>query len=246
MDTAWYAPVQPTTRTAGRDGNPNRSSPAQYAGDIVRRVRATPPPRTLRNAPPSIVTALAAALVAIALGGCISIHDPDTNNPTPTTHSTSRQAAADPVPVHERGGTHPRRRPHGAEHARRQRRQRHAAGRARALRDAVVQLDRRHGHLPSASSSRRSRSARPARKRSGRRELRSDSTLASSQVANSGQVIAIAPELAGAAGDWVVVTREPTTGQGDYQGLPATLHVTYAQLTHTPDGFVVSLWAPQN
>ncbi|MGO9750786.1 MAG: hypothetical protein ACLP22_04590 [Solirubrobacteraceae bacterium] len=71
-----------------------------------------------------------------------------------------------------------------------------------------------------------------------------DSTLAESQVTNSGQVVAIAPGLAGAAADWVVVTREHTTGQGDYQGLPATLHVTYAQLTHTPAGWIVTSWTP--
>ncbi|MGO9754085.1 MAG: hypothetical protein ACLP22_21905 [Solirubrobacteraceae bacterium] len=35
-----------------------------------------------------------------------------------------------------------------------------------------------------------------------------------------------------------------TTGQGDYQGLPATLHVTYAQLTHTPAGWIVTSWTP--
>ncbi|MGO9789133.1 MAG: hypothetical protein ACLP8S_06300 [Solirubrobacteraceae bacterium] len=74
--------------------------------------------------------------------------------------------------------------------------------------------------------------------------LQADSTLAAGQVANSGSVIAIAPALAESGGDWVVVTRERTTGQGDYQGLPATLHVTYAQLTHTPAGWIVTSWTP--
>ncbi|MGC9220109.1 MAG: hypothetical protein ACP5H2_01990 [Solirubrobacteraceae bacterium] len=72
-----------------------------------------------------------------------------------------------------------------------------------------------------------------------------DATLARSQVANSGQVVSIAPGQGPAAGVWVIVTSEKTTGQGDYQGLPAQLHVTYAQLTHTPGGWVVSEWEPR-
>jgi hypothetical protein len=75
--------------------------------------------------------------------------------------------------------------------------------------------------------------------------LHDDSTLAASHVANHGQVIAIAPSLAD-RGEWVVVTSETTTGQGDYAGLPASLHVTDAQLTHTHQGLVVSLWSSQN
>lgn len=53
------------------------------------------------------------------------------------------------------------------------------------------------------------------------------------------------PKINGAQQVWVVVTSEKTTGQGDYQGLPAQLHVTYAQLTHTPGGWVVSEWEPR-
>jgi hypothetical protein len=44
----------------------------------------------------------------------------------------------------------------------------------------------------------------------------------------------------------VVVTREQTSGQGDYVGLPATDHVTIAQVEHTPRGWVISSWSPQN
>jgi hypothetical protein len=72
-----------------------------------------------------------------------------------------------------------------------------------------------------------------------------DSTLQSSQVANAGTVVAIAPGQGSAAGWWVIVTRETTTGQGDYAGLPATDHVTDAQVEHTHHGFVVSAWSPQ-
>ena len=73
-----------------------------------------------------------------------------------------------------------------------------------------------------------------------------DPQLTTSQVANRGRVIAIAPGQADATGQWVIVTSEQTTGQGDYQDLPATLHIIYAQLTNTRQGWVISGWQPQN
>jgi hypothetical protein len=74
---------------------------------------------------------------------------------------------------------------------------------------------------------------------------RHDGTLAKSEVANSGTVIAIARGEGLAAGDWVIVTSETTTGKGDYEGLPAQIHVTYAQLAKTKTGWVISSWSPQ-
>jgi hypothetical protein len=74
---------------------------------------------------------------------------------------------------------------------------------------------------------------------------RHDSTLHKSQVANSGNVVAITRGEGTAANYWVVVTQETTTGKGDYQGLPAQLHITYAQLTRTATGWVISSWSPQ-
>jgi hypothetical protein len=72
-----------------------------------------------------------------------------------------------------------------------------------------------------------------------------DTTLLSSHVANTGQVISIAAGEGTASGRWVIVTSEITSGQRDYQGLPAQLHVTYAQLTKTAARWVVSEWSPQ-
>jgi hypothetical protein len=72
-----------------------------------------------------------------------------------------------------------------------------------------------------------------------------DQTLAQSGVANSGHLVAISASIA-TPGQWVLVTSEQTTGTGDYSGLPPTLHVIYAQVTRTPEGWVVSEWAPQN
>jgi hypothetical protein len=73
-----------------------------------------------------------------------------------------------------------------------------------------------------------------------------DSTLQASQVANTGTVVAIASGQGPATGLWVIVTREITTGEGDYAGLPPTDHVTDAQVEHTQHGFVVSAWSPQS
>jgi len=72
-----------------------------------------------------------------------------------------------------------------------------------------------------------------------------NATLRAQQITNSGQPVTIAAGQGAAVGQWVIVTREHTTGQGSYGGLPPTLHVTYARLTHTSQGFVVSQWQPQ-
>ncbi len=72
-----------------------------------------------------------------------------------------------------------------------------------------------------------------------------DRALRASHVANHGQVISAQPGSGPAVGRWVIVTREQTTGQGSYHGLPAQLHVTYAITTRTRQGWEVSLWSPQ-
>ena len=72
-----------------------------------------------------------------------------------------------------------------------------------------------------------------------------DTTLLASNVANAGTVISIATGQGDARGRWVIVTSETTTGRGDYTGLPATLHVTYAQVAHQPTGWIVTEWSPQ-
>jgi hypothetical protein len=76
--------------------------------------------------------------------------------------------------------------------------------------------------------------------------LARDPELTKSRVSNAGAVVAIAAGQGAAAGQWVIVTREQTSGQGDYAGLPPTLHVIYARVTATNHGFVVSQWQPQN
>jgi hypothetical protein len=76
--------------------------------------------------------------------------------------------------------------------------------------------------------------------------LARDPELTKSAVSNTGSVVAITPGQGAAAGLWVVVTREQTIGKGDYAGLPPTLHVIYAHLTRTANGWVVTQWQPEN
>jgi hypothetical protein len=73
-----------------------------------------------------------------------------------------------------------------------------------------------------------------------------DTELKASQIANSGQVLSLAPGQNAARGQWVIDTSELTTGAGDYAGLPPTLHIIYARVTDTPPGWVVNEWQPQN
>jgi hypothetical protein len=73
----------------------------------------------------------------------------------------------------------------------------------------------------------------------------SDSTITRGRIWNSGQLVSVAPDRA-RQGIWVLVTRERTGGDSQYEGLPATYHVTLAQLARVPNGFAVSQWLPQN
>lgn len=72
-----------------------------------------------------------------------------------------------------------------------------------------------------------------------------DTTLARARIANSGEVLSVAPDLAH-GGWWVVVTRERTVGGGEYEGLAPGFHVTLAQLASTDDGWAVSQWLAQS
>jgi len=72
-----------------------------------------------------------------------------------------------------------------------------------------------------------------------------DTTIAQSRVYNSGQIISIARSLTNAK-QWVVVTREQTGGNSQYDGLQASYHVTLAELAQlTNGGWTVSAWLPQ-
>ena len=66
-----------------------------------------------------------------------------------------------------------------------------------------------------------------------------DTTIARGHIWNSGQIVSIAGDLA-QPGTWAIVTREQTGGSTQYEGLPASYHVTLARLAHVPGGWAVS------
>jgi hypothetical protein len=74
---------------------------------------------------------------------------------------------------------------------------------------------------------------------------RSDTTITRGHIYNSSEVLSIAPDVS-RPGTWVIVTREQTGGDSQYEGLPAAYHVTLAQLAHVPGGYAVSQWSPEN
>ncbi len=73
---------------------------------------------------------------------------------------------------------------------------------------------------------------------------RGDTTIARGHIYNRGQIVSIARDLT-AADSWVIVTREQTGGDSQYEGLPAAYHVTIAQLAGVPGGYAVEQWLPQ-
>ncbi len=186
----------------------------------------------------------ALAILALALGGC------GINNPYSTRHTTTAAPAtpatpatatdADPAP--ERGGSLPpaaqrtqpatdaaQPTPHAALERYAQLYINWTAATVAAVQHqlAAISIGQAHAQALQAAAS-----------------YGHDSTLQASQVANSGSIIAIAPGQGPAAGSWVIVTQESTTGTGNYAGLPPTDHVTDAQLTHTRNGWIVSSWSP--
>jgi len=188
-----------------------------------------------------LTTNVAVALLALATTGC-SLQSPYSPSPPPAP-AASAPDAGDPAP--ERGGQIPP----AAQAAQ----DRLATGGAQPAPQAALgrytqiavnwswrDLTHVQGHLASISLGQaRAQALQAAASASA------DTTLRAQQISNSGQPVTIAPGQGAAAGYWVIVTREHTTGQASYAGLPPTLHVTYARLTHTSQGFVVSQWQPQ-
>jgi outer membrane murein-binding lipoprotein Lpp len=72
----------------------------------------------------------------------------------------------------------------------------------------------------------------------------SHAELARGRVWNHAQLISIGRDKQ-QPGAWVIVTLERTGGDTEYEGLPASYHVTLARLAQLPGGYAISLWAPQ-
>jgi hypothetical protein len=73
----------------------------------------------------------------------------------------------------------------------------------------------------------------------------SDGTIARGHIYNHAQIISISPDRT-RAGWWVIVTHERTGGNANYQGLPASYHVTLTQLAIITGGYAVEQWLPQS
>ena len=196
---------------------------------------------------PRVVTSLLVSVLAAGVLTACGISDPYGGTTTVKSASTGTSATsatnADPAP--ERGGTIPS----GARAAQ----SRVSAGAAQPTPEAALQ---RYAHLyvnwTAASVVALQRELASLSQGQARAQAvqaaasySRDQTLAQSGVADSGRLIAITPNLT-TPGQWVLVTSEQTTGKGDYSGLPPTLHVIYAQVTHAPNGWVISEWAPQD
>lgn len=72
-----------------------------------------------------------------------------------------------------------------------------------------------------------------------------DTTITQGHIWNRGQILSIAEDEA-KPGTWAIVTREQTGGSAQYEGLPASYHVTLARLAHVSGGYAVSEWLPQS
>jgi hypothetical protein len=72
-----------------------------------------------------------------------------------------------------------------------------------------------------------------------------DSEITTTHVFNRGQIVSIAPNRT-RSGEWVIVTREQTGGNAQYDGLQPSWHVTLAHLAHLPNGYAITQWRPQN
>lgn len=198
------------------------------------------------------VIPLLAVLAAVSLAGCLNVSDPDRHlAPAPTTATATTTAAGtttpDPTPAPERGGTIP-----PAAHRAQQQLAREAGSKtpqAALSRYATLWCNWTAATVVARQRQLAAMSLGQARAQAlqAAASLAADKTLAASHVATSGQVIAITLRLnaTNATVGWVVVTQEQTTGAGAYHGLPATLHITYAQVAGTRAGFVVSAWSPQ-
>ncbi|MGO9972688.1 MAG: hypothetical protein ACLP01_07755 [Solirubrobacteraceae bacterium] len=186
----------------------------------------------------------ALVILAAALGGC-GISNPYTSSNATTAAAAppvSTATATDADPTSERGGSIPRAAQHNqlatnaAEPTPQTALERYARLYINWTANTVATVQH---ELAAISTGQARAQALQAAASYGH-----DSTLQASQVANSGSVIAIAAGHGPAAGSWVIVTQETTTGSGDYAGLPPTDHVTDAQLAHTRNGWIVSSWSP--
>jgi hypothetical protein len=203
-----------------------------------------------------LIATLAGGMTAVLACGC-GITDPyqtstsaSTTRSSSTTSSSATTVAATSTPADvqdppaERGGTIPT--------AARAAQQRLAAAASRSPRRAVLRYAALYVNWTAGTLAGHQRqlarlsigAARQAAQQQAT-SVASDHALTTDHVANHGQVISAQPGAGAAHGEWVIVTREQTTGTRSYHGLPYQLHVTYATVTRTRRGWVITQWSPQ-
>jgi hypothetical protein len=77
-----------------------------------------------------------------------------------------------------------------------------------------------------------------------RQQTARDTPLRRAEIYNQGVIVAVARLHDGSAGEWVVVTREQTGGNGEYAGLQSAYHITLAAVQRVQGGWAVSAWRP--
>lgn len=71
-----------------------------------------------------------------------------------------------------------------------------------------------------------------------------DTTITRAHIYNTGQIVSVAPDVTD-PGTWVLVTREQTGGNSEYDGLQAAYHVTLTRVLRVRHGWAVNEWLPQ-
>ena len=204
-------------------GPPGRSATPQ-ASDDAASARASRPARS------QPLTAI------VALGGC-GISDPYSHASTTTTLAATRRPPAPDRPTAQNTGEPPAPPPPTAAEPGAERARSDAGTGDPAVRAALRQLDVADAPDTSARSSPRSASAPPVSP-SNRPPPQPAATARSpaTHVYNRGQIVSIAPSRT-QPGEWVIVTREQTGGNAQYDGLQPSWHVTLAELAHLPNGY---------
>ena len=194
---------------------------------------------------------LAHTLALIAAGAAIAgcgisnpyQHTASTTTSTSTPTSTASSPAAEPGAEPRRATRSPAASP-GKPGARE--RAEHARGRDRAVRDAVHQLDVADARRSSARARGAQRRARPPLRAAGRRGRQPATARSRRAASTTAGRSSASPPAARNPKQWVIVTREQTGGNSQYDGLQASYHVTLAELAQLNNGgWTVSEWLPQ-
>jgi hypothetical protein len=190
------------------------------------------------------ITLTLLVVLAVAVGGC-GLHDPYQNTTTTTTakRATTPTATGPRIVDNEVQPTHPRHNP----------KQRLATAPAPSATTAIQRFAALYVNWTyrTIAEHRRALAAMAvgdaaAAQRRGAAQVQSDGELRIGKVENHGKIVSVARDRTARSADrYVVVTRETTTGEGTYQGLPAGYHVTLATAARVSGGFAVSDWEPQ-